>query len=179
MGQAGTILLFGFLAGIDNFQAACALGLLPLSRGRKWAAAASFGLCESVMAMAGLVAGSLLRTRVTGASDAAGTVALLLSGVTLIWLAVHERDLDRAANSRWIVVGLPLSLSLDNLVAGAGLGASGFPVLLCAGMVGVICAAMSLAGLFLGAWGRGLAPRRAGALAGVWLVALALRSLAK
>lgn len=179
MYRAGTILLFGFLAGIDNFQAACALGLLPLSRGRKWAAAASFGLCESAMALAGLVAGGFLRAQVLGASGMAGTVALLASGVTLIWLAVHDRDLETAANSRWIVVGLPLSLSLDNLVAGAGLGANGFPVLMGAAMVGLVCAAMSLAGLFLGAWGRRLAPRRAGAFAGAWLIALAVRSLAK
>jgi len=58
MGQAGTILLFGL----------------------KWAAAASFGLCESVMALA-------------------GTAALLASGVTLILLTVHDHDLDSAAMS--------------------------------------------------------------------------------
>jgi len=173
MGQIGTILLFGFLAGTDNFQAACALGLLPISRGRKWAAAAGFGLCESVMALAGLLIGNLVNTRL----PAAGTLALFASGITIMWLALNDRDLDEAANSPWMVVGLPLSLSLDNLVAGAGLGAGGYPVLLGAGLVGAICAAMSLAGLFLGAWGRRLAPRGAGALAGAWLLLLGVRAL--
>jgi len=61
-------------------------------------------------------------------------------------------------------------------VAGAGLGANGYRVILCTALIGSICTAMSLAGLFLGERVRNLLPRRAGALAGVWLVLIAARS---
>src|SRR6266481_4804783 len=132
MGQIATVLLFAFLAGADNFQAACGLGMLPLARGRKWALGASFGVCEAVMSLAGLWTGAFLRTHIFGAATIAGSVALLASGLLVIYLALNDRDLDEMANSGWLIFGLPLSLSLDNLVAGAGLGANGYPVLLCA-----------------------------------------------
>ena len=179
MGQIATVLLFAFMAGADNFQVACGLGMLPLGRGRKWALGASFGMCEAVMSLAGLWAGAFLRTHVLGAANLAGSMVLLASGLLVIYLALNDRDLEGVANNGWLIFGLPLSLSLDNLVAGAGLGANGYPVLLCAVLIGLICTAMSLTGLFLGDRVRRLLPRSAGALAGAWLVLIAARSLVK
>jgi manganese efflux pump family protein len=177
MGQLATVLLFAFMSGADNFQVACGLGMLPLSRRRKWALGAAFGICEAVMSLAGLLAGAFLRTHVFGAAGLAGAIVLLLSGLMVIFLALSDRDLEGVANSGWMIFGLPLSLSLDNLVAGAGLGANGYPVVLCALLIGAICTAMSLAGLFLAERVRRLLPRSAGALAGAWLVAIAARAL--
>jgi putative Mn2+ efflux pump MntP len=177
MGQIATVLLFAFMAGADNFQVACGLGMLPLERGRRWALGASFGVCEAVMSLAGLWAGTFLRTHVFGAATLAGAITLLASGLLVIYLALNDRDLDEVANNRWMIFGVPLSLSLDNLVAGAGLGANGYPVLLCAAIIGVVCTLMSLTGLFLGGRVRRLMPRSAGAVGGAWLVLVAARSL--
>jgi putative Mn2+ efflux pump MntP len=179
MGQIATVLLFAFMAGADNFQVACGLGMLPLGRAKKWKLGASFGICEAVMSLVGLWAGAFLRTHVFGAATLAGSIALLVSGLLVVYLALNDRDLDDAANSGWLIFGLPLSLSLDNLVAGAGLGANGYAVLLCVVIIGLICTAMSLTGLFLGNRVRRLLPRSAGALAGAWLVLVAARSLVK
>jgi putative Mn2+ efflux pump MntP len=76
-----------------------------------------------------------------------------------------------------MIFGLPLSLSLDNLVGGAGLGASGFPPILSATLIGAVCSVLSFAGLFLGSRGRLLWPRRASAISGVWLVLISVMSL--
>src|ERR1019366_3535809 len=35
-------LLFAVMAGADNFQVACGLGMLPIGRARRWALGASF-----------------------------------------------------------------------------------------------------------------------------------------
>ena len=48
------------------------------------------------------------------------------------------------------MLGLPLSLSLDNLIAGASLGMIGFPLLISVVVIGAISGLMSLAGLRLG-----------------------------
>ncbi len=179
MGQIATVLLFAVMSGADNLQVACGLGMLPIGRGRKWALGASFGVCEAVMSLAGLIAGSFLRTHVFGAAGLAGAIALLASGLAVIFFALNDRDLEGVANNSWMIFGLPLSLSLDNLVAGAGLGANGYPVALCAAIIGVICTAMSLAGLFLGGRVRRLMPRSAGVVGGGVLVLVAARSLVR
>ena len=178
MRQIATVLLFAVMAGADNFQVGCGLGMLPIGRARKGALAASFGVCEATMSLAGLLAGAFLRTHVFGAASLAGPLALLASGLLVIYLALSHQDLEKVANNGWMIFGLPLSLSIDNLVAGAGLGANGYPVVPCAALIGLVCAAMSLASLFLGVWVRRLLPGGAGALAGAWLVLIAARSLA-
>jgi len=176
MHSLAAILLLGFMAGFDNFQAACGLGMLPLSRGRKLALGTSFGVCESGSSLVGLVAGHFLQTHFFP-GKLAGAIALLISGCAILYMSLSGRDLEGAANDGWMIFGLPLSLSLDNLVAGAGLGASGFPPILAAVLIGAECSAMGFAGLFLGDRGRLFLPRRAGVLSGAWLVLLAVMSL--
>ena len=177
MAKFATVLLFAVLAGSDNFQVGCGIGMLPIRRSRKWALGVSSGICEAGMALAGLLAGSYLRIHVLGLASVAGAIPLLLSGLLVIYLSLKDRDLEEVANSRWMVFGLPFSLSLDNLVAGAGLGANGYPVLGSAALIGLICAVLSLGGLFLGRHVRSLLPKSAGALAGGWLALIAVRSL--
>ena len=176
MASLATVVLFGFMASLDNFQAACALALLPLSRARKLVLGTSFGVCESTSSLIGLLAGKFAQTHFMPGKFA-GILALLASGTAILYLAWHESELDKLANDRWMIFGLPISLSLDNLVGGAGLGVSGFTPLLSAAVIGAICTAMSFTGIFLGSRGRKLFPRRAGALSGAWLVLIALASL--
>ena len=170
------VLVFGVMAGMDNFQAACALGMLPLTRVRKLSLGASFGYCESASSLAGLMAGQFLKAHVFP-GGLAGSVALLLSGGTILYLSWVERSVENAANGGWMILGLPLSLSVDNLVGGAGLGASGFPPVLSAILIGAVCSALSFAGIFLGGRGRMRVPQRASMIAGTWLVTLAVVSL--
>ncbi len=179
MEKIATVLLFAIMAGADNFQVGCGVGMLPIEPARKWALGASSGICEAVMSLIGLLAGSYLRLHVLSVASIAGAIPLLLSGLLIIHLALNNRDLEEVANSGWMIFGLPLSLSLDNLVAGAGLGADGYPALWSATVIGLVCTAMSFGGLFLGKHVRCLLPRSAAALGGAWLVLIAAHSLVK
>lgn len=172
----GIVLVFAVMAGMDNFQVACALGMLPLTRVRRLALGVSFGLCESGSTLAGLMAGRFLRAHVFPGRFA-GAVALLISGGTILYISWAERSVEDAANDGWMIFGLPLSLSVDNLVGGAGLGASGFPPIVSAILVGAVCSVLSFAGIFLGGRGRVLVPQRASIISGAWLVTLAVVSL--
>jgi putative Mn2+ efflux pump MntP len=172
----GIVLVFGVMAGMDNFQAACALGMLPLTRARKLALGASFGFCESASSLAGLLAGQFIRADLFP-NRLAGAIALLISGGTILYLSLTEHSVENAANDRWMIFGVPLSLSLDNLVGGAGLGVNGFPPILSAILIGAVCTALSFAGIFLGGRGRALVPQRASMISGAWLVTLSFASL--
>lgn len=176
MNSLAAILLLGVMAGLDNFQAACGLGMLPLSRRRKVALGVSFGVCESGSALLGLVAGHFLKAHFFP-GKLAGAIMLLISGGAILFTSLSSRDLEGAVNDGWMIFGLPLTLSLDNLVAGAGLGASGFPPILAATLIGAVSSAMGFAGLFLGDRGRLFLPRHAGVLSGTWLVLIAVMSL--
>jgi putative Mn2+ efflux pump MntP len=85
--------------------------------------------------------------------------------------------MTKLVNSRHMLFGLPLSLSLDNLLAGVGLGSIHYPVLLSALVMGLVSAAMSCAGLYLGNWLRRFVPKRTEVVVGAYLCVLAVRMM--
>lgn len=167
---------FGVLAGLDNLQVSAALGVSRPRRGRLLALAGAFAACEALMPLVGLAAGGALR-RAVPALETAGPLVLLLCGAAILLHALRGDDGREVVEGPW-VMGLPLTLSLDNLFAGVGLGSAGYPVLASALIVGSISGTMCLAGLFAGAWLRRWVPGRAEVWSGAFLVALALVSLA-
>lgn len=172
------LLLFGLLSGLDNLHVAATLGASGVRRGRLLALAAAFALCEAGMPLVGLAAGSLLHDTFFRGLGMVGPLVLLGCGVVILVQALREGPETVDLGRGWIFA-LPLSLSLDNLLAGVGLGSAGYPVLLSALVVGGVSGAMCLSGLFFGAWvGRWL-PGRAEVLSGAVLVAMGLVNLAR
>ena len=53
-------------------------------------------------------------------------------------------------DERWMLSGIPLSLSLDSLLAGTGLGMLGFPPAITAAVFGLMTALTTFLGLQLG-----------------------------
>jgi putative Mn2+ efflux pump MntP len=168
---------FGVLAGLDNLQVSAALGVSRPRRARLLGLAAAFAACEALMPLAGLAIGGTLR-RTVPALEAAGPAVLLLCGAAILLHALREGDAREVVEGRWMM-GLPLTLSLDNLFAGVGLGSAGYPVLASAVIVGAISGGMCLAGLFAGAWLRRWVPGRAEVWSGAFLIALAIVSFAR
>lgn len=172
-----TLIVLGFLTGLDNLQVTPGLGLMGMPVARRWLLALTFGLCEAGMPLLGLAFGNLLHRSFELNADKIGPVVLLVCGVLIIWLAFHEKYVQRFLASRWTLFGLPLLLSLDNLLAGIGVGATGQPLLLAAMIVGSISTAMCFLGLFIGQSVRRYIPARAELLAGAYLVVLGLAQL--
>ena len=170
----GTAIIFGLLSGLDNLQVAPALGALRMRRSRRWLLAAAFGVCETVMPLAGLVAGRAFQERFALAGQWVGPITLVTCGALIIYLARHEREVATVVNSRWLLLGLPISMSFDNLIAGVGLGAIGYPLVVTALVIGGISAAMCLAGLFLGASIRKRFPENIEVFSGAYLVIIAV-----
>jgi putative Mn2+ efflux pump MntP len=75
----------------------------------------------------------------------------------------------------WVTLfGMPLSLSVDNLLAGTGLGLLGFSPFISAVVFGAMTAVMSLIGLCIGRFAARLIPMRSDLVGGISLVAAAI-----
>lgn len=169
------VFLLGLLVGLDNLQVGAALGLVRMSAARRWAFAAAFALCETAMPLAGLALGRAVAEAAGAWAEGIGIAVLALCGVLIVVLSLRGREAEESfAGSRLALAGLPLSLSLDNLAAGVGLGSLGFPVIASALVIGAVSGALCALGLFGGARLRQWVPKRAELLSGVYLLALAV-----
>ncbi len=177
----GTIIIFGLLAGLDNLQITPALGALPLNAARRLALAAMFGCCEGLMPLVGMLAGQFLRRNFFSIAEWSGPLTLLACGGVMIFLAWREQTALTAAiaRSNWLLVGLPVSMSLDNFCAGVGLGAAGYPALVSALVIGSISGALCLIGLFCGQWLRRRVPEQMELASGFYLILIAVVKLCR
>jgi putative Mn2+ efflux pump MntP len=172
-----TLIVLGFLTGLDNLQITPGLGLMGMPAARRWLLAFTFGLCEAGMPLLGLGIGRLLHRSFDINANKLGPALLLFCGALIIWLACREKDVAPLMASRWTLFGLPLLLSLDNLLVGIGIGATGQPFLLAALVLGLISTVMCFIGLYLGNSLRRYIPEKAELLAGAYLFVLGLAQL--
>jgi manganese efflux pump family protein len=169
----GAVLLIGFVVGLDNFRVAVGLGTLNFTQQRRIQIALAFCLCEALAPLVGLTIGKVLIERIRPWVEAIGPIVLGGSGVYVIYYTLRHKEADRLSYSRWVIFGLPLSLSLDNLLAGVGLGIVGLPVLLAAIVIGLICGMMCVIGLLIGSTVAKYLPSESELLSGVILLVLA------
>jgi len=169
------VLLLGVLVGLDNLQVGAGLGLVRMSTARRWAFAGAFAFCETVMPLVGLALGRNIVRFAGSWAEGIGIAVMALCGLLIVILSL--RGEEEEASSSLALAGLPLSLSLDNLAAGVGLGSLGFPVVASALIIGIVSGSLCALGLFSGAWLRRWVPRRAELWSGVYLMALAVLRL--
>jgi manganese efflux pump family protein len=171
----GAVLLLGVLVGLDNLEVGAGLGLVRMSAARRWAFAGAFAFWETAMPLLGLAVGHNIAGVAGPAAEGVGIAVLALAGVWLTIQALRGKAAERAMPQAGAValVGLPLSLSFDNLAAGVGLGALGFPAVASALVIGLVSGSMCALGLFAGERLRRWAPRRAELWSGVYLLLLA------
>ncbi|MFD4611203.1 manganese efflux pump MntP family protein [Streptomyces sp. NPDC058440] len=159
----------GFVLSLDNFRVAIALGTVPFRLKRAVQVALTFGLWDAVMPLVGLLIGREIGEAVGGVADVVGAVALGGYGLYLVVSALRNPEPDELDHP-WALFGIPLTLSLDNLVAGASLGILGLSPWVAAPAFGLITAVMSLIGLQLGRAAARLVRIRADLVSGVSLI---------
>jgi len=157
--------LAGLLLGLDSFIVAAALGMAGVPARQRWRLALAFGFCDGVASMVGACVGF---GTVLGRYEWLGPAVVGGYGAYVLLLAWRSRRPAAPADARgWPAFGLPVCLSIDNLVAGAG--AVGGDTVLAA----VACGAVSGSLAFLGLWlGAGFARRVT--LRGAWVGGAAL-----
>lgn len=146
----GTLLLLAFVLSLDSFRVSLGLGTLKLRPLRQAQIVIAFALCDGLAPLVGLLIGQSLVNHIGAWTEPLGPLMLFGYGVYVIYSARRYEEKETADEGRWLVLGLPLTLSLDNLIAGASLGITGFPLLISVVVIGAMSGLMSLAGLLLG-----------------------------
>jgi putative Mn2+ efflux pump MntP len=169
----GKLLILGFTLSLDNFRTAIALGALRLKRRRAVQVALAFGFWDGVAPLVGILVGHYLSQTIGSTAEYVGAIALGAYGLYLVvqaWRTAAPEELDQ----RWALFGLPLPLSVDNVVAGASLGLLAFSPWLAPPVFGAITALMSFVGLQLGRAAAHFLRIRCDLLTGVALVIVAI-----
>jgi putative Mn2+ efflux pump MntP len=167
------VIILGFVVGLDNLRIGLSIGALNLPRTRQTHLALAFGFFEALMPLLGLAIGHSTLPIVGRWAVYLGPIVLASCGVYIMYLSFKEDKSDELFASRWMLWGLPLSLSFDNLLAGVGLGLLGFQVLLSALVIGVMSSFLSYLGLRLGNMLVKYLPPRAELISGITMIALA------
>lgn len=140
----------GFILSLDNFRTSLTLGPLRFGWRRSALVAAVFGLFDALAPLVGLLLADYVRREIAGpVSDVVGPAVLGCYGLYVIARALRASE-PAEADYMWSILGLPVPLSLDNLIAGAGLGLAGLSPVVPALLFGLTTFLMSLAGLQLG-----------------------------
>jgi putative Mn2+ efflux pump MntP len=160
--------------GLDSFRATIGLGALRPSASAALRVAASFAVIEAVTPLIGAGAGSALAGLVGGWTSAAGPLALAAAGIYMLISARRGEERDpQAGFGLGTSLVLPLTLSLDNLLAGGGIGLLGISPLPTAALIGVTSGVLALAGLACGALLSSKAPMPTEMLSGLILLGAA------
>lgn len=167
------VLVLGFVLSLDNFRASIALGTVPFSTKRAVQVALTFGLWDAIMPLIGLLIGRQIGENVGDLAEYVGAAALGGYGVYLVVSALRNPEPDELDHP-WALFGIPLSLSLDNLLAGASLGLLGLSPWVSAAVFGGMTVVLSLAGLLVGRTAARLIRIRSDLVSGVSLIIAAV-----
>jgi manganese efflux pump family protein len=172
------VIALGVALGLDNASVVMTLAAAGTTRRVAFPLILAFAAFEALMPLVGLVLGNTAGARIGPWADIAGVAALAGVGAYILLSAFRVGAPEGLPDRTWMVLGLPLSLSADNLMAGVGLGLLGFPAVGAALIFGIVTAAMCLVGQWVGEAASALSPRLAKLTAGAALVAFALLSAA-
>ena len=173
MDAAISLLALGFVLSLDNFRLSIALGAFQLSWRRALRMAVVFGFWDGFSPLVGGLIGRYFGQGIGPAADALGPIVLAVYGLNLVVRSLKTQASEEP-DDRWVLFGMPLSLSLDNMVAGTGLGLLGFSPMLSAAVFGTITALMTFVGLQLGGVAARFIPIRSDLLSGVGLSIMAV-----
>ena len=168
-----SLLILGFVLSLDNARLAVALGVFDLGWRRALRVALVFGLWDGISPLVGLLIGRYFGKEIGEVAEFIGPVVLLVFGLYLVVQSLQS-EAPEELDERWVLFGIPLSLSLDNLLAGTGLGMLGFPPVFTAVVFGSMTAITTLLGLQLGGVVARFIPLRADLLSGIGLSVMAV-----
>jgi putative Mn2+ efflux pump MntP len=168
------VLALGFFLSLDNFRSSIAIGTIPFRFRRAVQIAIVFGVWDGLAPLVGGVLGHYVGQRMGPIADYVGPALLGIYGLYLLIGALRKPAPDEI-DQPWVTLfGMPLSLSVDNLLAGTGLGLLGFSPFVSAVVFGTMTAVMSLVGLCIGRFAARLIPMRSDLVGGISLVAAAI-----
>ncbi len=166
--------------GLDTLALSIVVGVAPLPSAARLRLALTFALAEGVMPAVGLVVGQPLGHALGGWSAYAAAALVIGAGLWILREALADDDDDgegarvaRAASAGGLaLLGIALSVSLDELAVGFSFGLLRLPVAPALLAIGLQAFCLSVCGLWLGQRVGVAAGERAEVLAGALLCLL-------
>lgn len=127
----GKLIAFVLPLSVDSFAVAALLGASGVTVGQRWRIAALFTAFEGGMPLLGLALGAPLAAAVGDSADYLAGAALIALG---LWMLTSDEDEEQQAATRLAstrglaLIGLGVSISLDELAVGFTLGLSRLPI---------------------------------------------------
>jgi putative Mn2+ efflux pump MntP len=171
--MTGELLILGITLSLDNFRTAIVLGALRLTWRHAAQVALVFGFWDMAAPLVGILGGDYFAQTIGSTADYVGAGVLGAYGLYLL-VEASRTPAPEEFDQRWALFGLPLPLSVDNVVAGTSLGLLGFSPWLAPPLFGAITAVMTFAGLAIGRVAARLIRVRADVLTGVALIVMAV-----
>jgi putative Mn2+ efflux pump MntP len=168
------LLVLAVTLSLDNFRSSIALGTVPFGVRRAVQIALVFGFWDAVAPLVGGLLGQYFGDAIGPLAEYVGPAVLGAYGLYLLVGAVRNPEPEELDHPWVTLFGLPLSLSVDNLIAGTGLGLLGFAPVGPAVLFGVVTAVMTFVGLCVGRAAVRVIPIRSDLLSGLSLVTAAV-----
>ncbi len=170
------IIVISIGLGFDAFSVALASGAQGFTPRRAFRLGWHFGLFQFIMPIIGWGLGEII----SGFIGCYGNwvVFILLIGIGGKMISEGIKDTPKEIpdlSKGWNLVSLSVATSLDALGVGFGLGLLGYSILKPAIIIGIICAAMTLTGLYLGVRVYDKLGHRALIIGGVILVGIGIK----
>jgi len=144
--------------GLDTFSTSAVIGIAPLPRQTRMYLALSFAICEGLMPAVGLIVGRPLGQAFGHWSLYVAAVLLIITGLWILRDALEDDDdgetsaVTRAVATGGIpLVGVALSVSLDELAVGFSFGVLRLPVVPAIIAIALQALVLGLCGQWLGA----------------------------
>src|SRR3954470_544684 len=171
--MTGELLLLGTVLSLDNFRTAFVLGGLRLTLRHAVRVALVFGFWDAVAPLVGILGGDYFAETIGSTADYVGAAVLGAFGLYLV-VEASRTTAEEELDERWVLFGLPLPLSVDNVVAGTSLGLQGFSPWLAPPLFGVVTTVMTFVGLGVGRVAARFIRVRSDLLTGVALIVIAI-----
>ncbi len=167
------IVFLGIALGLDTLPIALGVGIMDVGSKEVIKFSSIIAIFHIVLPIFGLYAGSLLGDYLGKVASYIGAAVLVLLGLHIIYTGFKGEELEIEL-SRFGFFILPLSVSLDSLTVGFGLGTLGVEIFEIAVFFGAVAFLISILGITLG---DKLGPliKRAGLVGGFILVILGIR----
>jgi manganese efflux pump family protein len=137
---------------LDTFAVSAALGVAGLSKRERWRLSLVMAGFEAVMPILGFLVGDLVGQVLGGVADYAAALVLVGAGLLMLRDNDSESGAGLADRMRGVaLLGVGVSVSLDELAIGLAIGLLRLPVLLVAMLIGAQAFVASQLGLRLGA----------------------------
>ncbi|MBO0840654.1 MAG: manganese efflux pump, partial [Sciscionella sp.] len=173
------LLAFVLPLGLDSFAVAAAIGAAgPLAASTRWRITALFVVFEAGMPLLGLALGAPLARLIGPAANYVAAVAVIGIGAWMLFTGESDDEDDNAGRlltaHGMALIGLGISISLDELAIGFSLGLTHLPLLAVITAIGGQALLAAQFGLLLGARIAERFREWAERLAGIVLIALGL-----